>query len=974
MQEQNIRVGQKIAGFILQDVQTVTEQNSVAYTLTHEKTGAQCIHLFNTDANNLFSVAFKTPVFDDTGVAHILEHSVLAGSKNYPLKDPFKEMLKGSMQTFLNAMTYPDRTVYPVASQVERDYFNLVDVYCDAVFNPLLRENTFRQEGWHFDVPEPDAPVSIKGIVYNEMKGVFSDFHNNVARKMLSGIAPGTTYFHESGGDPKKIPDLTYEQFCDFHGRLYHPSNAYFVLYGNIPTEKTLQFVEDRFLSSYERQDVDTSIGVLAPWNSPRQMDITVPASREDDGYASVLLNWYCPGVLDGYEGLIGDVLSHYLFDGESAPLKRALLDSGLGEDLDDMCGYDNDLFITVFTAGLQRVLPQNSEAVFSCIMKTLQNIADTGPDPELLEGAIRRVEFTLREIREGGGYPHALQVATRIHRSWIYGGDPLTHIAYETPLAQLKKKLAEPGAFSAFIRRFFLDNDHCLRMVAEGSSAMGEQLSRQTEEQATRLSADFTEEDRHRYHEETKALLAEQQRAHTPEELAVLPQLDKSDIPLENELVPCQEERIEGVQMYTHPVFTGGVYYLDWAFDISRIPHNLIPFFPLYASYITKAGAGEYTTAEMAKRLNLVTGGFSCNDTIIEDGEDSDKIHARAVFSGKCLRQNVPALLEVFEDVFLRPDFTDTTLVKNILFQQVNQYAHSIVSAGHSYGIRRGLGQLLPSKQLDEKLNGITQYRFIKKRTETHDYDEILRAFSQIHKALLTRDGLFLSNTCTTPVEDGDMLSRIIRALPESSEETTSLSLLENSSAVAVAVNSSVNYVTQSWKLPHFAPSLVGTSYILARLLSTGLLWDTIRVEGGAYGGMAVFSSAQRGFSLASYRDPNLEDTLTRFVGALKTLAETVTQSDVDRTMFAVVSKFDAPRGPHAKGVSESFARVTGNSPERRQAFRDAVLSCTAEKVSDLCRYLLGSIEQSQVAVIANEESIQKARDTGRAFAVEQL
>ncbi|MGM0461258.1 MAG: insulinase family protein [Fibrobacterota bacterium] len=974
MKEQHIRTGQIIAGFITQDVIRIEETNSIAYILEHKETGAQCIHLYNDDPNNFFSVAFKTPVFDNTGVAHILEHSVLAGSRKYPLKDPFKEMLKGSMQTFLNALTYPDRTVYPVASQVEKDFFNLVDVYCDAVFNPLLRKNTFLQEGWHFDMPRRDAPVSIKGIVYNEMKGVFSDFHSNVARKMLSGIAPDTTYYYESGGDPRDIPTLTYEEFCSFHKKYYHPSNACFVLYGNIPTEKTLSFIQERYLHQYTKQKITASVGEQKKWKRPRTMNIDVPAAAEDDGYATVLVNWMCEGTCDGETGLIGDILSRYFFDGESAPLKRALLDSELGEDLDDMCGYDNDLYTATFSAGLKKVDPSMAPSVLKIVEDTLQHSVDSGPDADLLEGALRRVEFSLREIREGR-FPYALQLATRIHRSWLYGGDPCTHIAYEKHLKKLKADFARPGFFEQQVKRFFADNPHRLLMTATGRKSLGEKLSNQTEEQARRLSKDFTQEDKSACYTETQQLVREQQTSHTQEELSVIPVLEKSDIPARNKVVPCAERWVGNTRLFTQPLFTGGITYVDFCFDLFSLSSDLLPYFPLYASYITAAGAGDCSTGEMARRLNLVTGGFSCYDVIFEDGLNEDGLHARAVFSGKALTQNTDALMELFSDVFLRPAFTDRTLLKNILYQHLNDSAHSIVSAGHAYGVRMGVSRLRRSKHMDEILNGVSQYRFLKKLSRTESYDVLLKKLAAIHRRLITPKGLCVNLTAFEADAYDDALYSILDALPQHAPQKPPVIVQSGrENPLALEVSSSVNYVTQSWELNDFSPSRVGAFFILSRVLSTGVLWDMVRVEGGAYGGMALFSSSCRSFSCASFRDPNLADTLKRYEEALRRVAKTVSQGDVDKTMFALASKFDAPKSPHARGISEALARISNNSPERRQAFREAILSCTAADIREIAGQLLENWEKSQIAVVANEKSLQEAQEAGVDFTVEKL
>jgi Zn-dependent M16 (insulinase) family peptidase len=360
---QEIKTGTVLHGFRTDRVEPVPEIHATAYIFTHAKTGARVLHLFNDDPENLFSIAFRTPSADNTGVPHVLEHSVLCGSKKFPVKDPFQEMLKGSLQTFLNALTYRDKTVYPVASQLEKDFFNLADVYCDAVFNPLLTRNTFFQEGWHFDVPDLHGPVGIKGIVYNEMKGVFSDFASHVARRTVAGLMPDTIYAFESGGDPEQIPSLSYERFTEFHRRFYHPSNSYIFLYGSIPSEKTLRFLDDHYLADFSAPPQRAAIARQPLWHAPRRLSFEAPAQKEDDGTATVLLAWIFGESSDPLSALCGTVVGHYLLGTESSPLRRALVDSGLGEDLDETSGFGIEAVQSFFIAGLRKTRPGNAEA-----------------------------------------------------------------------------------------------------------------------------------------------------------------------------------------------------------------------------------------------------------------------------------------------------------------------------------------------------------------------------------------------------------------------------------------------------------------------------------------------------------------------------------------------------------------------------------------------------------------------------------
>ena len=976
MIKQDLQIGSEVSGYKVVDIQEVNELNVIVYQFEHSKTKAKALHLYCDDKNNLFSIAFKTPVSDNTGVPHILEHSVLAGSKKYPLKDPFKELLKSSMQTFLNAVTYPDRTLYPVSSQVENDFFNLVDIYCDAVFNPLLTENTFKQEGWHFDLEDLSDPVSIKGIVYNEMKGVFSDFQSHVGRKMLSGLFPDTTYFFESGGEPEHIPELTYEAFKEFHATFYHPSNSFTILYGDIPSEKTLSYIDKEYLSNFEYKEVNSEVKSQSQWDKPRNMEIVAPAPKENDGTATVLVNWMWPGTTDGIEGLTCDILTRYLFNGESAPLKRALIDSGLGEDLDDMCGYDNDLNNAFFSAGLSKAKPEDADKIEKIILDTLQNQIENGLDDELLEGAIRRIEFKLREIRKGGHFPYPLRLAEGIYRSWLYGGDPLTHIAFEKALDFIKAKKAEKsGYFEKKLKELTIDNPHRLTMVTKASSQLGEELGKLTEKQAEALSENFTEEDRKRIYNETKELLAHQKREHTEEELSCIPQLSTDDIPKKNDIRPIEKLKIGDNDLYVHDIFTAGIFYIDIKFDLSVLTEEQLFYYPLYAEFFTRCGAGDYSTEEMAKRVNLYTGGITVSDIVMEDIKDLSTLNVGMFLHGKSLESTTDKLLEILADRLLRPNFKDEKLLKNILLESRNDILSSIARSGHSYGMLSSSSRLLLSKSIEEKIDGIGQYRFLKDLVEKDDVASILDVITEIHTTLINREGVLVSITADQPKRFIEKVEAFISQLPSFIPLPNEYSFERSEpKKVAVEISSSVNYVTQSWLLPDLDPTSVGEYFLMGRILSTGFLWDKVRVEGGAYGGMAVASNSHPVFSFASYRDPNFTETLDNYVKALKYMVTSLTEEDVQRAISGTIGKLDIPKSPHTLGLGETINTIVNNSVEDRQKMRDAIITCSAEKIKDRARFLLDTISKSEITVLAATASIEESKDSIEELIVEKV
>ncbi|MBN2233424.1 MAG: insulinase family protein [Deltaproteobacteria bacterium] len=964
----HIAVGDRRHGFILERREEIPELRAVALLFNHEQTGARLLHLATDDPNNLFCIGFRTPVADDTGVPHILEHSVLSGSRKFPLKDPFKEMLKGSLQTFLNAMTYPDKTLYPVASQVEADFRNLMDVYCDAVFHPLLTPETFAQEGWHFDLPDADGPVDIRGIVYNEMKGVFSDFHSHVARRTVGALFPETTYRHESGGDPQAIPALTYEQFKNFHAAFYHPSNAFIFRYGNLPVTDTLAFLEQNYLGDFDRLEIDSAITPQPAWTKPREIAFSAPCSPEEDGSASVIELWLWDPATDPQAAILGRIFSHYLIGTQNSPLRRALIDSGLGEDLDDMSGFDADLVQAYFAAGLRHTRPEHAGEIQQLIRKTLQEDIDRGLDEELLEGAIRRVEFRLREISDSGHYPYPLVLAERCYRAWIYGGDPLAHLRFAAPLAAIKEHRQQGTAFFADrLRQLTLDNPHRLTAVITGSAAMGAELGNLTGRQVAELTKDFDADDRRRQHELTRKLHAYQAAPPDPAALASLPRLKVADLPRENRVVPVEETVFADVPGFIHRIFTAGIVYLDLAFDLGTVPPSLLPYVPLYTAMISRCGAGDYDFREMATRVSLHTGGIGCADLCVAEVADPDRLLTRLSFHGRALPERFSDLLAIFTDLFTAPRLSDSRLLRDLLREQRNDLQAGIVHGGHHYAVSLAAARLARSRAFEEQLDGISQLRFLENLVRADDPADIGTKLVAIHRHVINRRTCLASITAGEPTACREPLAAMLTALPEapSATETFPFTPAPDTAAAAIEITSSVNFVARAWPIRDWEPAPLAHLHLLARSLSTGCLWDRIRVEGGAYGGMAMASSTHPVFACASYRDPHLERTLKVFQEGLEAAARGLSATEVEQSIIGTIGRIDAPKTPHNLGYGETVSRMIGRSPEHRQAIRDAVLSADSRDIARSARRLLAETG-STVAVIGSAAAIEAARHAG--------
>ena len=964
---QDYELNTTMAGFVLERIEALPELQTTGYQFRHVKSGAHCIHLFNNDPDNLFSIAFRTPVYDSTGVPHILEHSVLCGSRRYPVKDPFQEMLKGSLQTFLNALTYPDKTVYPVSSQVEKDYYNLASIYADAVFNPLLSESTFYQEGWHFDVEDTTKPVGIKGIVYNEMKGVFSNFSSHVDRRTLSALFPDTTYHFESGGDPEHITDLTYEQFIAFHRRYYHPSNSYIVLYGNIPSEKTLRFLDEQFLAPFDAIDVDVEVLLQKPWDAPRSHSFEAPAPAEDAGTATVILAWIFGETVNALDTLTGKVLSYYLLDTESSPLKRALIDSGLGEDLADFCGFDSELRQSVFAAGLRKTKPEHAEAVEKLVLDTLHAIVKNGPDFELLEGALRQIEFGLREVT-GGHFPYNLRMAERCYRSWMYGGDPFAHCAFEKTLSVLKNECERRTSyFSNVIRGRLLDNTHRLRCTVVASPDMGARLEKQTEKQAARLSASFTAGDVTRYAELTKTLLAQQMAPPSAEGLAKLPRLDIADLPRRGFTVETVPAHIGGSPADLHRQFTSGIVYIDIGFDLAALPTELLPFVPLYCEYATRCGAAGFTYEQMATRIARASGGIDASVSCKTVAATDDNTFVNLFFHAKALLPRFGETCALLRDLLVSPEAANEKLLRDILLEERNGLHAAIIGSGHRFALTHAGATLSTARAIDEIMGGISQLRFLETLVQRKDYTAVADALKEIHRLVISRAAMRLIITADEPQEVIASVDALVAALPSGSmmPAVKMHTAPESDMPVGIEINSAVNFVGEVWKMPPVEPQTAGLLLLLSRILSAGYLWDKVRVEGGAYGGMSTVSVAHPLFSCASYRDPNLVSTVHHFTAGLQMIADGLPREVISQNIIGTIGHIDSPLPPHGRSYNESILLWVGVSEDFRQRMRDAVFAATPESLSQLAVSILQQ-ERQATTVLGSSAALDNAEKQG--------
>jgi len=598
-----------IHGFELIRQQEIPELKTQAKLFRHVKTGAQLLALENDDENKAFGITFRTPPKDSTGIAHIMEHSVLCGSRKFPVKEPFVELIKGSLNTFLNAFTYPDKTCYPVASTNLQDLYNLIDVYLDAVFYPRLTPFTLQQEGWHYELEKRDDPLIFKGVVFNEMKGNYSSPDRLLGERSQQSLFPNHTYGVDSGGDPKHIPDLTFEQFMAFHKTYYHPSNAYIYFYGNDHTDERFRVINE-YLKNFDRAEAGSAIPLQARFTQPQKFVHKYDAGQETDlskkGMAQV--NWLLTETIDREKKLALRMLSHILIGTSAAPLHKALIDSGLGEDVTG--GLESELREMYFSAGLKGIAVNDAEKVESLIFTTLQQLAENGIDPNTIEASLNTIEFSLRE-NNTGSFPRGLSLMLRSLSSWLYDGDPFVPLTFESPLAAIKVHLkAKERFFENLIRQHLLENQHWTTVILTPDSEVAKQEEAAEKERLMQARAKMNEANLQNLVDDTLELKRRQVTPDSSEALATIPMLKLSDLDKQNKIIPLEVMEKSGDQILFHDLFTNGIVYLDIGFDWHTLPQDLLPYLPLFSRALTEIGTEKEDFVRLSQRIGQKTGG----------------------------------------------------------------------------------------------------------------------------------------------------------------------------------------------------------------------------------------------------------------------------------------------------------------------------------------------------------------------------
>lgn len=970
--------------------QELPDHNARGLLYRHKKTGCEVFHVSNDDRENLFAFSFKTVPEDSTGVAHILEHTVLNGSESFPVKDPFLMLLKGSVNTFLNAMTFPDKTIYPASSTVEQDLFNMMEVYGDAVFFPQLKRQLFRQEGHRLEFDD-EGKLNLTGVVYNEMKGNYSSHDNIASEWCFRSIFPDNTYGEDSGGDPREIPKLTYEAFLEFHRRFYHPSNARILLYGDIPTERYLDFLHTRFLHRFDRRTDQPDIPLQQRWSEPREVTAYYPADGAVPGEerkSSVTLNWLLFPSTDRFLALSFGVLADVLLGTSGSPLQKALVESGLGEDLSAPTGYETELREAVFSVGLRGTDESQKEAIEQLVYEVLRELATKGFDEELVEASMRRVEFRNKEIRGGG--PQGLRLLRKVMRGWMHGFEPAEYLQFTTNFERLRKRLEEdPHYLEGLIRAHLLDNPHRSTVVVKPDPDLAEREEQELRAKLAQMADAMSEDERRLLEEENQALQALQQAPDPPEELAKIPFLRLSDIPKEIVTIADRWERGGDVPIHSHTAFTNGIVYVDFAFDLHEMTPRDEQFLPLLSHALTETGLPGMSYDTLLQEINLRTGGIGASVAASATAPDPNRVRTMFNVRVKMLEENLEEGLALFQRVLLEPQFEDHRRLGDLVNEVRNDFVSSLVPSGHSYAMTRAARRLSPTSAVDELWHGIDQLRFVDALARSLGKEgnaagssgsgggsdtvgDIGATLASLRAKVVERNRLTVNITCDETVRGAvsNRVSRLLAEIPAGETPRIELTTIpgrlpagESVSAEGIAVSSSVNFVAAVLPSSPVGSSEQPAEEALAQLLRTGPLWEKIRMEGGAYGTFASNHATERIFLFGSYRDPHIGRTLRAYRSALEEISESPpTEKELELALIGLLGKELRPMVPREQGMVSFRRSLLGVDDELRQRVRDGVRAVTPEQIRLAAQRLLAAFDETSIAVVGGANALDQA------------
>jgi len=947
----------------------IGDLNSVSYLLKHKKSGARVALISNDDENKVFYIGFRTTPADSTGVAHILEHSVLCGSQEFPIKDPFVELVKGSLNTFLNAMTYPDKTVYPVASCNDKDFQNLIHVYLDAVFYPNIYKNEkiFRQEGWHYEMDSVEDELTINGVVYNEMKGAFSSADDVMMREMMNSLYPDTTYGFESGGDPDCIPELTYEEFLNFHSRYYHPSNSYIYLYGNMDMGEKLQFIDEKYLSHFEEITVDSRIQTQKPFEQVNRVVKEYPISdnEKEEETAYLSLNMAVGDSLDKELYIGFQIIDYALCTAPGAPLKQALLDKNIGKDV--YSAYDNGIKQPSFSIVAKDTAMEKEEEFLNTINDVLADICEKGFDRKALLAGINYYEFKYREA-DFGSAPKGLMYGLQILDSWLYDdAKPFVHIEANETFKKLREKV-ETGYFEELVKKYLLDNTHKSIVILKPRKGLTEERDNALKAQLSEKKASLSTEEIEKIVADTIALREYQESEDSKEDLEKIPLLSREDIGRDARRIIYEERKFGDIPVLFHSIFTNGIGYLRMIFKVQDIPGELFPYIGILKGCLGLLNTENYKYGDLFNEVNIMTGGMAAVNNAYANVDDLNQYQLTMEIKTKVLYENIGKAIELMQEILMTSDFADTKRLYEIIAEGKSRMQGQMMSAGHNVAVNRALSYGSVSGQVSELISGIPFYRFSAELTETFDAkkEELVNALKALAKMIFRKENLMVDFIGT---EEG--LEKVEAAtadfaagLYDCPVEKGALNIEVSRKNEAFMTSGQVQYVCRAGNFRRTGLPYTGALRMLKVMMGYDYLWNNIRVKGGAYGCMCNFGKSGESY-FVSYRDPNLQKTIDVYEKAADTIAAfDADERTLTQYLIGAISDLDIPMNPSAAGLFSLSAYMTGLTQEMLQKERDELIAATAEDIRGLAEYIRAFMSEEFLCVVGNAEKIKEVKE----------
>lgn len=945
----------------------IKDLNSQGYLLKHKKTGARVVLLSNDDENKVFYIGFRTPPTDSTGVAHIIEHTVLCGSEKYPIKDPFVELIKGSLNTFLNAITYPDKTLYPVASCNDKDFQNLCDVYMDAVLHPNIYKTDliFAQEGWHYELEDADSELKLNGVVYSEMKGAFSSPDGVLSREVFSSLFPNTIYGVESGGDPDVIPTLTYENYLNFHRTYYHPSNSYIYLYGNMDMAQKLAWLDEEYLSKYDHLDVDSAVSYQKEFGKgaireiEKRYPITDAESEENSGYLTY--NCALGSVLDQKKQLAFQILDYALCSAPGAPLKQALTEKGIGQEISS--ALDNEVLQPYYTIAAKKADIGRKEEFLVTIREVLSDLVKNGIEEKSLRAAVNCLEFRYREA-DFGTFPKGLIYGLQMLGSWLYDdNEPFMYVEISDTFAFLREQIGT-DYYTNLVRDYLLDSAHASTVTLKPEKGLTAKKDKELAEKLAAYKASLSEEEKEAVIARTKALREFQEAVDKKEDLEKIPLLTRQDIdPKAAKLV--NEVRDEnGTKVLYHDIFTNGIGYVRFVFDMNKLPSELYPYAGLLRCVLGKIDTEHYSYNDLNNEIGIHTGGFSAGNNTYTNLKKPDEFKTVFDLSIKAFYDSLPEAFTLMTELMLRSKLDDSKRLKEIIDETRSQMESYMMSAGHVFAFGRAMSYFSKVSLVANMTEGYDFYCLLKELSDHFEEhkDDVTKKLVQVMKTVFRPENLMLDYTAE---EKGyqlipQLLAASVQELYTEPVELKSFDCEPQKKNEGFFTAGKIQYVCRAGNFVHAGLPYTGALLVMRTIMSYDYLWFNVRVKGGAYGCMTILRK-NGDACFVSYRDPNLQKTVETYEGAVEYLKQfAADEREMTKYVIGTMSELDTPLTPSLKGARSLTAYLSGYGDEEIQKERDEVLKVTVDDIRALADYIKAMLDGDNICVVGNEEEIR--------------